>query len=94
MASAAFACQRLDIVVADGGGAGFALEQGVDDLLAIEDAAGDTELFELLGEERDQGGAIAFAVGMEQALFERVEVILKLRVGHALRSNCLYESRC
>ena len=60
-------CQRLDVVVADGGWAGFALEQSVDHLLAIEDAAGDAELFELLGEERDQGGAIAFTFGMSSA---------------------------
>ena len=63
-------CQGLDVVVADGRGAGFALEQGVDDLLAVEDAAGDAELLELLGEERDQGGAVAFAVGMKEPLFE------------------------
>ena len=68
--------ERLDIVVADGGGAGFTFEQGVDDLLAIEDTAGDAELFVVLGEEWDQGGAVAFAVGMEKALFEGVEVIL------------------
>src|SRR5260370_18985205 len=80
--------QRLDVVIADGGGAGFALEQGVDNLLAIEDAAGDAELFVLLGEERDQGGAIALAVGMEETLFEIVEMILKLRFAHAWRSNC------
>ena len=72
--------QRLDVVVADGGGAGFALEQGVDDLLAIEDAAGDAELFVLLGEERDQGGTIALAVGMKETLFEIVEMILKFIV--------------
>src|SRR4030081_2200690 len=81
-------CQRLDIVVGDGGGAGFALEQGVDDLLAIEDAAGDAELFVLLREKRDQGGAIALTVGMKKTLFEIVKMILKFRVGHALRSNC------
>jgi hypothetical protein len=76
-------CQWRDVVVADGGGARFALEQSVDNLLAIEDAAGDTELLELFGEERDQGGAVALAVGMKETLFERVEMILKFWVGHA-----------
>ena len=87
-------CQRLDVIVADGGGAGFALEQGVDDLLAIEDAAGDAELLELVGEERDEDGAVALAVGVEKTLFERVEVVLKLRVGHALGSLFKDECRC
>jgi hypothetical protein len=69
-------CQRLDIVVADSGGTGLTSEQGVDDLLAIEDAARDAELFVIIGEEWDQGGAVAFAVGMEEALFEGVEMVL------------------
>ena len=69
-------------------GARFALEQGVDDLLAVEDAAGDAELLVLFGEERDQGSAVALAVGVEETLFERVEMILKFRVGHAVHSNC------
>jgi hypothetical protein len=81
-------CQWRDVVVADGGGARFALEQSVDNLLAIEDAAGDTELLELFGEERDQDGAVALAVWVEETLFERVKMILKLRFGHAMRSNC------
>jgi hypothetical protein len=81
-------CQRLDIVVADGRRTGFAFEQGIDNLLAVEDAARDTELLELVGEERDKGGSIALAIGVEETLFERVEIVLKLRVGHAVRSNC------
>jgi hypothetical protein len=76
-------CQRLDVVVADSPWAGFALEQSVDDLLAVEDAAGDAELFELLREKRDEGGAVELAVGMKETLFEGVEMILKFRVGHA-----------
>jgi hypothetical protein len=81
-------CQRLDVVVANGGVARFTLEQSVDDLLAIEDSAGDAELLELIGEEGYQGGAIALAVGVKETFFERVEMILKFRVGHAWRSNC------
>jgi hypothetical protein len=81
-------CQRFDIVVANSRRAGFAFEQSVDDLLAVEDAAGDAELLELVGEERDQGGAVALAVGVEETLFESVKMILELWVGHAVRSNC------
>ena len=82
-------CQRFDVVVADSAWAGFALEQGVDDLLAIEDSAGDAELLELFGEKGDQGGAIALAVGMKETFFERVEMILKFRGSHAIALQLL-----
>jgi hypothetical protein len=65
-----------------------ALEQDIDDLLAIEDAAGAAELPELFGKERDEGGAVMLAVGVEEPLFERVEMVLELRVCHAMRSYC------
>jgi hypothetical protein len=82
-------CERLDVVVANGCRTRLALEQGVDDLLAVEDAAGDAELFELFGEDRNQDGAVALAVGVEETLFERVEMILKFWFGHAVRLQLL-----
>jgi hypothetical protein len=79
--------ERVDVVVTDGCWARLALEKGVDDLLAVEDATGDTELFEIFSEEWDQSGAVGFAVRVEETLFERVEMILKLGVGHAMHSH-------
>jgi hypothetical protein len=81
-------CERFDIVVVNGRRTRFAFEQGVDDLLAVEDAAGDAELLELFGEEGNQGRAVALTVGVEKTLFESVKMVLKLRVCHAVRSNC------
>ena len=77
-----------DIEVVDGRVAGAAGEQNVDGLLAVEYSAGGAELPVLLGEEWDDGGAVSLPVGMEETLFERVEMILKFRVGHAWDSNC------
>jgi hypothetical protein len=80
--------QRLDVVVADCCCTRFALEQGVDDLVAVEDAAGDAELLELFGEQRDQDCAVALAVGVEETFFEGIKMILKFWFGLAVRSNC------
>lgn len=41
--------QRGDVEVAHGGGAGVAGEEGVGQLLQVEDAAGGAELFEIRG---------------------------------------------
>jgi hypothetical protein len=79
-------CQLTDVIVGDGCRTRFAFEKGVDDLLAVEDSAGDAELLELVGEQRDEGGAVALAVRVQETLFERIKVVLKLRVGHAMRS--------
>jgi hypothetical protein len=83
--------QLLDNVVVNGCGAGFAREQDVDGLLTVEDAAGAAELSEIFGYEGDQSGTVALAVGVEETLFERVKMILKFRVCHAMRSNLIYE---
>jgi hypothetical protein len=78
--------QMFDEEVMNGRGARLALEQDIDDLLAAEDAAGAAELPELFGEERDEGGPIVLTVGVEETLFERIEMVLELRVCHAMRS--------
>jgi hypothetical protein len=81
-------CERDDAEVVDGCRTRLAGEQHLDDLVAIEDTSGGAKFPELLGEQRDEGCAIRLAVRVEQALFERAEMILKLRVFHATHSNC------
>ena len=82
--------QLLDVVVVKGGVARFAGEHGIDGLLTVEDAAGAAELPEILGQKRDQDDTVGLSVGVEEALFKRVEMILKLRVGHDQTLQLLY----
>jgi hypothetical protein len=65
-----------------------AAEQDVNGLLAAEDTAGGAELPVILREERDQRVAVGLAVGVEETLFKRVEMVLKLWVFHYVRSYC------
>jgi hypothetical protein len=81
-------CKRDYAEVVDGCRTRFAGQQHVDDLIAIEDTSGGAELSELFGEQRDEGCAVGFAIGVEETLFERAEMILKFRVFHAMHSNC------
>jgi hypothetical protein len=79
-------CGLRNVEVMDGRVAGAAGEQNVDGLLAVEDAARGAELSVLIGEERDEGGAVSFTVGMEKTLFERVEMVLKFGLFHGTRA--------
>jgi hypothetical protein len=76
--------ERCDEVVKDGGVAGFAGEHEFDDLLAFENAAGSAELAILFGEEGEQDPAVGLALGVEEALFEGVKMILELSGGHGV----------
>jgi hypothetical protein len=78
--------ERCDEVVEDGCVAGLAVEHEFDDLRAFEDTASGAELAILVGEEGEQDGAVGLALGVEEALFERVEVVLELSGGHG---SCL-----
>ena len=65
-----------DIEEGDRGGSRMAGEEVRDGLFAAEDEAGAAELLEVAGEELDENGTVRLAVGMEEPLFESVEVIL------------------
>ncbi len=71
-------CQLLDVKMVNGRGAWGAAEQHVDGLLAVEDTTGTAELFEVIGKQRYQSGAVSLAVGVEEPLFEGVEMVLQL----------------
>ena len=77
----------LDIKVMDGSGARFTLEERVNGLLTVRDAAGGAEFFELFGKKRNERAAVRFAVGMEESLLKGVKVVLKFGVLHTV-SNC------
>ena len=71
-----------DVKVAHRGGAGGAGEKGVGELLEVEDAAGGAELSEIMGQKLGEGGAVGLAIRVEKALFQGMEVLLKLGRGH------------
>jgi hypothetical protein len=85
-------CELRDVKVMDGRWARGAGEQDVDGLLAIEDAAGGTELLVLFREQWDQSSSVGLAVGVEETLFERVKVILKFGCFHE-SSSVYYTNR-
>jgi hypothetical protein len=82
--------ELVDVKVVDGGGTRLTLEENVDGLLPVEDAAGGAELLIVFGEERGEVGSIGFAVRVEKAFFERVEMVLEFGVLHATL-QLLYE---
>lgn len=75
-------CELDDVEEADGVSSRRAGEQRLDDLIAIEDAAGAAEFLEVLGEERDESGAGLLPPGVEKTLFQGVEMVLQLLSVH------------
>ena len=69
-------CQLFDVKVVNGRRAWGAAKQNVDCLLAVEDATRAAELFEVIGKQGYQSGAVGLAVWVEEPLFKGVEVIL------------------
>jgi hypothetical protein len=74
--------ERGDVEVAHGGGAGGAGEEGVGELLEVEDAARGAELSEIRGEKRWEGGAVGLAIRVEEAFFQGMEVLLQIDLRH------------
>jgi hypothetical protein len=69
-------CELFHVEVMNGSRTRGVVEQDVDGLLTVVDAAGGAEFFVLFGKEGDQGIAVGLAVWVEEALFESVEMIL------------------
>jgi hypothetical protein len=67
-----------DVEVTDGGGARGTGEEIVDGLLAAVDAARGAVFLVIFRKERNERGAVLLAAGIEEPLFESVEVVLYL----------------